>query len=189
MVYKDLFEAFVANKLVDERAHWDNQADDICYADPDPSFRAKIDEKQKRRFKGEELMNAVERDAYKSRAHCARVCEYEGYMDAEVEVDDDELALMKQDADAPRPKKTVLRYTKSTRSPLDRRCFQWRYHQGICCTGRSFRLGAPRRDVEGNARDDPESIWHSGWHLDYINKWIKAKGECEAPRWKVPDRL
>ncbi|KAG7118274.1 hypothetical protein HYQ44_005417 [Verticillium longisporum] len=77
----------------------------------------------------------------------------------------------------------------AARNPLDRRCFQYRYHNGICCTSRSFKLGAPRREAKGNKIDKPTDVWHSGWHLQGIEDWIKAKGECDEPRWKIPDKL
>ncbi|KAH6690608.1 hypothetical protein F5X68DRAFT_229920 [Plectosphaerella plurivora] len=186
LLLKDLYHAFVANKLVESRTHWDNMADDVCYANPDPAVRARLDPKLLKRVKNEGL-NGVERDAHKSLAHCAQVCEYEGYVDAEAD-DDEEAGITKQN-EKRAPTKKVLKYSKSKQNPLDRRCFQYRYHNGVCCTGRSFRLGAPRREVEGNVQDKPEDVWHSGWHLDHINAWIKAKGDCPAPRWKVPDKL
>lgn len=187
LLLKDLYQAFVANKLVESRTHWDNMADDVCYADPDPAVRARLDVKLTRRIKNSGL-NGVERDAYRSLAHCAQVCQYEGYVDAE---DQDETAITKQGDLAKRAPITdkILKAPKGSKNPLDRRCFQYRYHNGVCCTGRSFRLGAPRREVEGNVEDKPEDVWHSGWHLDYINEWIEAKGDCPAPRWKVPDKL
>lgn len=68
-----------------------------------------------------------------------------------------------------------------------RQCFQWRYHDGVCCVGKSFRQGKPRRpsweDREKLGED--RARWHSGWHVSGIRDWVDAMGECEAQWVKV----
>lgn len=198
---KDLYHAFIANKMVNYRAHWDNLSDDVCYIDPDPAIFNHLDEKMKRRQKKPSEMNRIEREAHKSVAHCSRVCEYEGlpvdYPENGVEepqewaqqhglVGDQDTSPSSQILE---PRDTSTSPPKPRMHPLNRRCFQYRYHNGVCCTSRSFKLGAPHRDAKANMPDKPENVWHSGWYLQGINDWIAAKGECREPKWKVPDKL
>ncbi|KAM0287244.1 hypothetical protein ACHAQH_000558 [Verticillium albo-atrum] len=210
ILMKDLYKAFVANKMVASRTHWDNLSEDVCYIDPSPLVRKNAEPKTLKREKKDADKNAVEAVAHTSLEACARVCQYEGVEDAyedaleeaEDEAERDASATPAADnAEGQNESSGLNRQTSSrrmrrqleqkmaARNPLDRRCFQYRYHNGVCCTGRSFKLGTPRREAKGNMADKPSDVWHSGWHMQGIQDWIAAKGECDGPRWKIPDKL
>ncbi|ROT41193.1 hypothetical protein SODALDRAFT_322382 [Sodiomyces alkalinus F11] len=229
ILMKDLYYAFIANKMINYRAHWDNLSDDVCYIDPDPAIFNHLDDKMKRRQKKRSDLNRIEKEAHKSVAHCAKVCEYEGLPvdPVENEAENPDIWTQQhglhgdQDANsAPRNNPTEGEAAGASGSPslvnsndpgaqqkgtleprdsiepprprihpLDRKCFQYRYHKGVCCTSRSFKLGVPRRDAKAHLPDKLEDVWQSGWHLQGISDWIAAKGECREPKWKVPDKL
>ncbi|OTB16748.1 glycosyltransferase family 31 protein [Daldinia sp. EC12] len=66
----------------------------------------------------------------------------------------------------------------------NRSCFQYRWHDEVCCTAKSFKLGAPKMPPDNG---DSKAKWVSGWHLKGINDWIDAMGECKKPAWKTPE--
>jgi hypothetical protein len=62
----------------------------------------------------------------------------------------------------------------------NRKCFQWRYHGGVCCTNRHFTLGKPKKVKSGSWKH------YSGWYLEGIQEWIEAAGECKDVMWVMP---
>ncbi|KAJ2898545.1 hypothetical protein MKZ38_003836 [Zalerion maritima] len=61
----------------------------------------------------------------------------------------------------------------------EKKCFQYRWHKGVCCTSSSFTLGVPKKSQS----DDRKDKMLSGWDLKGINDWIEAIGDCE-PLWR-----
>lgn len=57
-------------------------------------------------------------------------------------------------------------------------CFQFLYHDGLCASSLSFKLGKPNRSEQS-----PAKRWKSGWIVPKINKWIERQGECKKPIW------
>jgi hypothetical protein len=202
---KDIYDALVRPKMQIQRQDWDNLSDDVCFLNPDAQDRA--DEHVRNRQKNKNELTEVEKVAWKSPEHCARVCEGE-----DVPEDDewnkqevfgrhnnstDKTGDLPKDANAA----TALDTQKAQDSgPSDqaareawqlamrerrrnRTCFQYRWHDEQCCTARSFKLGAPKAKP---GSEDKKQKWISGWHLKGINDWIAAMGNCE-PAWKTPE--
>ena len=151
-------------------------AQDRCFIAPDEAAQQRAGQRERDRQLQEQDKTAVERRAHESPEACALVCEAAG-----LELDQTELAAHGTTEDQSRlimdkygEKKGDNRFT------MARQCFQWRFHEGVCCTGKSFSLGAPKREK------DPEKKWTSGWFVDGINDWIEAKGECHGPSWREP---
>lgn len=294
-------------KLTDYRADWDNMAEDVCFLNPDPKAQETAQRTYKDRQKKADELTDVERDAWRSRDHCAAVCAADpaGIDEEEEEEEgdhgDDEEAgeeadrwydhdedgtaegeggrrtekadgdgssqpdgtkrptgwwlsatqrrlkllagqknggemvkrdggvhsrhhhhhhkIRRGDGDGARGNDTASgeresrekqpRKNKAKSGHLasaevverrkSRKCFQWRYRDGVCCTSRSFRLGAPRHATweereaakarpgdKGGDRGEDDVRWHSGWHVDGIRDWVDAMGECEV-KWKTID--
>jgi hypothetical protein len=174
----------MAPKLVNYRADWDNLSDDVCYIDPTPAILEATDDVLKGRQKKPADLTDIEKEAHKSPEHCARVCQYEGRQKGEPE-DDLESEDEEEGSQSLRAREPMLDLIKSKEQKrkekaLARKCFQYRYHRGACCTSRSFKLGAPKK-----GKDDADK-WHSGWYVKGINNWVKAMGECTEPRWRQP---
>ena len=170
-----MYQAFFAPHLRDHRLDWDNFADDQCFISPDAAAQEAAGGHEKGRQKDELQKSLVEKRAHLSAAACAKVCEAAG-----LDIPDEELEQFKDEAERDKhirekykEKVTDLEWAKG------RRCFQWRYNKNVCCTASSFKLGKPK--VESNKEDR----WMSGWFVDGINDWIKAKGDCK-PEWKTP---
>lgn len=178
------------------RQDWDNLSDDVCYLNPDPDAQQRADEHARGRQKKEDEMNEVEKEAWKSWENCAKVCEYQDEPDEEewglrgvVERDEDapgrandtEMAedSSPSDAAARESRKKYMNEKKRNRS-----CFQYRWHDEVCCTAKSFKLGAPKMAPDSG---DSKDQWTSGWYLKGINDWIDAMGDCKKPAWKTPD--
>jgi hypothetical protein len=172
---KDLFETFVARHLKDYRSGWDNLADDVCYISQDQGVLSRADKVLKRRQKNPDEMTYVEKAAHQSPEACARVCEYEG-LDVDADLPTDHAPIESELQSALRARQRM--HEHDTDLKLNRKCFQWRYHDGVCCTSKSFKLGTPRRA----AQDEPE--WHSGWYMKGIEDWIESKGECKEVAWR-----
>jgi hypothetical protein len=137
------------------RKDWDNLSDDVCYINPDPSAQEQANEQDRDRQKKQDEMSEIEQEAWKSPENCARVCESE---------------IPEKDSNNKEKK-------------LERSCFQYRWHDEVCCTAKSFKLGEPKQ----GASDDEKSKWTSGWYMKGINDWIDAMGECTKPAWKIPE--
>lgn len=60
-------------------------------------------------------------------------------------------------------------------------CYQWYWHDEVCCMQTNFRLGRPMKKEEEPVR---RSI--SGWNVDKINRWIEEAGQCGS-RVEWPD--
>ncbi|KAH9906964.1 glycosyltransferase family 31 protein [Xylariomycetidae sp. FL2044] len=158
IMIRDLYEALIKPKMQVSRNDWDNLSDDVCYMSLDPNKQASAEGLARDRQKPEDEMNDIEKEAWKSAENCAKVCDsIEGNLDDESEND---------------------------KEKKNRSCFQWRWQDEICCTSRSFKLGAPKPSPD-NKQD--KSRWMSGWHLKGINDWIEAMGDCKEPAWKTPE--
>jgi len=57
-------------------------------------------------------------------------------------------------------------------------CFQFMYHDGVCASSTSFKLGRPNRSEQMLSKR-----YRSGWIVPKINKWIERQGECKKPIW------
>lgn len=57
-------------------------------------------------------------------------------------------------------------------------CFQFRYHDGVCSTSKSFKHGNPAKP-----EDKPKDRWMSGWDVDKIKAWVDEHDECDAIEW------
>ncbi|KAH6652765.1 hypothetical protein BKA67DRAFT_659440 [Truncatella angustata] len=201
LLIKDLYHGLIAPKMQVQRHDWDNLSDDVCYISSDADAQARAGDHEKGRQKKGHEMTQVEKDAWKSPKHCARVCEEEDVPDEdewelkqkvvprnpeEVEnaanASDTEKA---EDSDASDEAmreqwKTMLNEHKKSRT-----CFQYRWHDEVCCTARSFKLGAPKSKPD---EDKQKEQWVSGWDLKGINDWIDAMGECKEIAWKTPEK-
>ncbi|KAI8629851.1 glycosyltransferase family 31 protein [Xylariaceae sp. FL1651] len=152
LMIRDLYESLIAPKMQDTRENWDNGSDDVCYINPDPDAQERADGQARERQKTEDEMSAIEKEAWKSPENCAKVCESE---------------ILESDS-----------YDKDV--TLGRSCFQYRWHDDVCCTAKSFKFGEPKDD-------DSTTKWTSGWYLKGINDWIDATGKCTKPAWKTPE--
>ncbi|KAI2627328.1 glycosyltransferase family 31 protein [Hypomontagnella submonticulosa] len=196
LLIKDLYNGLIRPKMQVLRQDWDNLSDDVCYLNPDPDAQQRADEHARGRQKKEDEMNEVEKEAWKSWENCAKVCEYQDEPDEEewglrgvVERDEDapgrandtEMAedSSPSDAAARESRKKYMNEKKRNRS-----CFQYRWHDEVCCTAKSFKLGAPKMAPDSG---DSKDQWTSGWYLKGINDWIDAMGDCKKPAWKTPD--
>ncbi|OTA98813.1 glycosyltransferase family 31 protein [Hypoxylon sp. CI-4A] len=192
LLIKDLYEGLIRPKMQVVRENWDNLSDDVCYLNPDPDAQARAESQFRDRQKNNNEMNDVEKEAWKSWESCAKVCDSQDVIDEDLDslgydlmernnpgtADDTEKAedTSPSDAAARAAWKNAMNEKK-----LNRSCFQYRWHNEVCCTARSFKLGAPKM---APATSNPNAQWISGWHLKGINDWIEAKGECTKPEWK-----
>lgn len=181
-----------------QRKDWDNLSDDVCYINPDPSAQERADGHERGRQKSD--LTAVEKEAWKSPDHCARVCEDEDVPDDDEwelppeqilarDPTEEESAAVSSDtekAEDTGPSDEAMREqwkTQIREKKKSRTCFQYRWHDEVCCTSRSFKLGAPKKKP---GQDKSKERWVSGWDLKGINDWIEAVGECEV-EWKTPE--
>ena len=172
---KDLFETFVARHLKDYRQDWDNLSDDVCYIDQNPDILSRTEGTLKHRQKDPAQMTYIEKSAHLSATDCSRVCEYEG-LDIDANLPKDRPPTPEELQEALRTGQRLHEHDNAFR--LDRKCFQWRYHDGACCTSKSFKLGTPRHAGQN------EMGWHSGWYMKGIEDWIKSKGGCKEVAWR-----
>ncbi|KAI0414351.1 hypothetical protein F5X98DRAFT_349337 [Xylaria grammica] len=156
LMIKDLYDSLIAPKMQKARENWDNGSDDVCYINLDPDAQERADGHSRGRQRKEEEMSEIEKEAWKSPENCAKVCESE---------------LSAEDSD-----------DKEKR--LNRNCFQYRWHDEVCCTSKSFKFGEPKAKP---ADDDSKARWTSGWYMEGIKDWIDAMGECTEPAWKIPE--
>ena len=154
---KDLYDSLIAPKMRKSRENWDNGSDDVCYINPDPDAQERADGKSRDRQKKADEMSDIEKDAWKSPGNCAKVCE------SEIAPED----------------------SANKKKLLERSCFQYHWHDEVCCTAKSFKLGEPKRKPDDD--DDLKAKWTSGWYMEGIQDWIDAMGECEKPAWKIPE--
>lgn len=176
MQIKDLYHAFFKPHLTAYRKDWDNMSDDTCYISPDEKAQEEAGGHEKGRQRKEEEKSPVEKLAHTSRSACALVCESEGLNISQEEFDN-------LDSDLERSDFIQARYEQregDTNFKKDRKCFQWRYHQGICCTSKSFKFGKPRPE------NDKKNRWTSGWFVQGIHDWVDARGECDSVAWREP---
>ncbi|KAI1438369.1 glycosyltransferase family 31 protein [Xylaria sp. CBS 124048] len=157
LMMRDLYDSLIAPKMLDTREDWDNLSDDVCYINPDPVAQERANSQDRERQRNEDEMSEVEKEAWRSPEDCAKVCESE----------------IPNDGSASRKER------------LERECFQYRWHDEVCCTSKSFKLGKPVAKPRWEA--DPRASWISGWYLAGIQDWIDAKGECKRPAWKTPE--
>lgn len=153
---RDLYESLIAPKMRETRENWDNGSDDTCYISREPDAQERADGQARDRQKKEDDMSAIEKEAWKSPENCAKVCESEIPEEA----------------------------SNDKKKQRDRNCFQYRWHDEVCCTSKSFKLGEPKSKAAG---DDPKAKWTSGWYKKGIQDWINAMGECKEPAWKIPE--
>ncbi|RYC54367.1 hypothetical protein CHU98_g11843 [Xylaria longipes] len=157
LMIRDLYDSLIAPKMQETRENWDNGSDDVCYINRDPDAQERADGKAKDRQKKEEEMSDVEKEAWKSPENCGKVCE--------TEISDED--------------------SGNKEKQLDRNCFQYRWHDEVCCTSKSFKLGEPKPKLKDD--EDKKARWTSGWYLKGIHDWIEAMGECTEPAWKIPE--
>ncbi|SCV29360.1 uncharacterized protein FFB14_02509 [Fusarium fujikuroi] len=170
---REMYHQFWASQLEAEHDEWDNLSDDVCYIGFGPEAQGKATDHQKGRQKKENEKNAIEQHAHRSKEHCAMVCEAEN-----LDISEDDYYNLKDDKE--RNEMIRSRYSQKKGNKewhAGRRCFQWRYHNNVCCIARSFKRGKPRKEQK------PEEKWTSGWFVQGINDWIDAKGDC-TPKWK-----
>ncbi|KAF5621005.1 glycosyltransferase family 31 [Fusarium sp. NRRL 52700] len=170
---REMYHQFWAPQLEAEHDEWDNLSDDACYIGFGPEAQGKATDHQKGRQKKENEKNAIEQHAHRSKEHCAMVCEAEN-----LDISEDDYYNLKDDKE--RNEMIRSRYSQKKGDKewhAGRRCFQWRYHNNVCCIARSFKRGKPRKEQK------PEEKWTSGWFVQGINDWIEAKGDC-TPKWK-----
>ncbi|KAI0896669.1 glycosyltransferase family 31 protein [Annulohypoxylon nitens] len=196
LLIRDLYEGLIRPKMQVARQNWDNLSDDVCYINRDPKAQQRADGSLRDRQKDENDMNDVEKEAWKSPENCAKVCGSQDVPDEEEwdlhgvvgrnsndpsTANDTEVAedTSPSDAAAREAWKNSMNEKKRNRS-----CFQYRWHEEVCCTAKSFKLGAPKAAPDD---DNPNGKWVSGWHLKGINDWIDAMGECTKPEWKSPE--
>ncbi|KAL4725171.1 hypothetical protein ACLX1H_007317 [Fusarium chlamydosporum] len=172
---REMYHEFWAPNLEAEHDEWDNLSDDVCYIGFGPEAQGKASDHQKNRQRKEADKNAVEQQAHRSKEHCAKVCESEG-----LDISENDYYSLKDDNQ--RNKLIKDRYNQKRGDKNwrgSRRCFQWRYHNNVCCVAKSFKRGKPRKEAK------PAEKWTSGWFVQGINDWIDAKGDC-TPNWKDP---
>jgi hypothetical protein len=174
---QNMYHTFMAPHLIPHRDVWDNLSDDTCYVGQDEKEQERAGSLEKNRQKEEKDKNAIEKLAHKSPEACALVCESAG-----LDVSEDEFNAL----DSDQARHEFIRQKYDERAPMDtgfkkdRKCFQWRYNRGACCTSRSFKLGKPRK--EGREEDK----WTSGWFTQGINDWIDTQDACDEPAWREP---
>ncbi|TGJ81491.1 hypothetical protein E0Z10_g7273 [Xylaria hypoxylon] len=156
LMIKDLYDSLIAPKMRKTRENWDNGSDDVCYINPDPGAQERADGQARDRQRKEDEMSEIEKTAWKSPENCAKVCETE---------------ISAEDSDNKEKK-------------LQRNCFQYRWHDEVCCTSKSFKFGEPKPKPAGL---DLKAKWTSGWYMEGIKDWIDAMGECTKPAWKIPE--
>ncbi|KAI1273451.1 hypothetical protein F5Y07DRAFT_253496 [Xylaria sp. FL0933] len=156
LLIKDLYDSLIAPKMQQTRENWDNGSDDVCYINPDPDAQERADGHARDRQRKEDEMSEIEKEAWKSPENCAKVCESE---------------ISEEDSD-----------NKEKR--LSRECFQYLWHDEVCCTSKSFKLGEPKSKLQDG---ESKEKWTSGWYLEGIQDWIDAMGECTKPAWKIPE--
>lgn len=101
------------------------------------------------------------------------------YMDPDVEHEEKHRKLAKTKGLTPLEKKAHVSFNACRQTcSSNPDCFQYRYHQGICSTGRSFSLGRPMKK-EMRMGDK----WLSGWDTDKINNWIEERRDCGELVW------
>lgn len=165
--------------LVSFRRDWDNLSDDTCYLSPDPEAQEHAGGKERDRQKPENEKTPIEKRAHESPAACAKVCEAAG-----LDLPWEELEKIENDVDRGHFIREHydqrIAHDEDGGFRRDRSCYQWRYQKGQCCTSKSFRFGATKR--EGNDEDR----WTSGWYVRGIKDWIEARGECTEVEWKEP---
>ncbi|KAI0534980.1 hypothetical protein GGR58DRAFT_480810 [Xylaria digitata] len=156
LMIKDLYDSLIAPKMKKTRENWDNASDDVCYINPDPDAQDRADGQARDRQRKQDEMSEVEKVAWKSPENCAKVCE------SEISAND----------------------AGDKEKRLNRNCFQYRWHDEVCCTSKSFKLGEPKSKPSD---DNSKAKWTSGWYLEGIQDWIDAMGECTKPAWKIPE--
>ncbi|KHN96980.1 uncharacterized protein MAM_05089 [Metarhizium album ARSEF 1941] len=175
--YRHLYRQFVQPHMVHVRRDWDNLSSGTCYVGPEDEDR--VSDCVRSRRKPESEKNIVEKQAHKSPAACAKVCEAEG-----LEISDADFSS--PSTETARAELVRKRYDdKAGRDAsfrLNRTCFQWKYEHGVCVTSPTFTLGVPR-PVSGDWKY--EKVVTSGWFVRGIEDWADAMGNC-PPRWKEP---
>ncbi|KAI1085139.1 glycosyltransferase family 31 protein [Whalleya microplaca] len=195
LLIKDLYDGLIRPKMQVSRENWDNLSDDVCYLNPDPGAQQRADTQSRERQKKESDLNSVEKEAWRSWEHCAKVCASE-----DVPEDEDwgqhEIMTRQQDEPVTSSDTVGAEDTSPSHAPAregwkksmkekkrNRSCFQYSWHDEVCCTAKSFKLGSPKSAPPNN---DQKMMWRSGWHLKGINDWIDAMGECKKPAWVKP---
>jgi hypothetical protein len=185
LIFKEVYEHFIAPHLRNYRVDWDNLSEDVCYISPDPTLRRNAPRRAVDREKKGDKLTPVERNAYRSPYHCSKVCEYEGY-EGELPESVNEKNAGPDDFDDPGDEEAETEQGRENKKPLrkklggDRQCFQWLCHQGVCCTAQYFTLGRPKRVKPGILK------WHAGWYVQGVQEWIEAAGECKDVLWVTP---
>ncbi|KAI0012692.1 glycosyltransferase family 31 protein [Xylariaceae sp. FL0662B] len=196
LLIRDIYDGLIKPKMQVSRENWDNLSDDVCYLNPDPEAQERADEQSRTRQKKENEMNEVEKEAWRSWENCAKVCASEDVPDEE-DWERTEIMARQQggtdtanhveDVEDTSPSDAVVRAIRKKsmdEKKRNRSCFQYRWNNEVCCTAKSFKLGAPKSSSQNN---DHKGKWMSGWHLKGINDWIDAMGECKKPAWKTPE--
>lgn len=172
-----MYHTFFAPKLTSQRQDWDNLSWDKCYIAQNAPSQDKAQPDEIKRQVPESEKNAVERRAHIGPKSCSLVCVAEG-----IDISNEEYDAVYPDE---QKRETFVMDKYDERSKVkawnkERKCFQWRFHDGVCCTSRSFKLGAPRREKEEAKK------WVSGWFVRGIENWVGARGDCGKIEWKDP---
>lgn len=175
--YRHLYHQFFEPHIAYFRRNWDNLSNGVCYIGPEDQSR--LGEWYKSQQKPESEKNIVEKYAHRSAAACAKVCEAEG-----LDISDAEFSSLGTEME--RGKYVREKYEKKAKSDtlfkLNRKCFQWKYENGVCFTSPTFTLGNPTEKPEEGK--DGGTVT-SGWFVQGISDWVETMGNC-ALDWKEP---
>lgn len=180
---KDLYFGLVSRHIQDKRQDWDNLSDDVCYLNPDQAAQERATARERDRQRPLDQLTDAEKVAWKSPENCAKVCELEDVTDEE----EDEIKAYPRTEHSEDTSFSDSADREARRKELDekkrgRTCFQYRWHQEVCCTSKSFKLGSPM-----SKPSDKKDRWVSGWHLKGIKDWIETADKCTEPAWKNPE--
>jgi hypothetical protein len=149
----------------------------VCYVGPDDQDR--VSDSIKRQQKPEAEKTIVEKYAHRSAAACAKVCEAEG-----LDISDAEFSSLVTETDRGRfVREKYEEKAKSGAFRLSRKCFQWKYENGVCFTSPTFTFGNPTQEPKEG--DGDEGAVTSGWFVKGIHDWVDAMGHC-ALDWIEP---
>jgi hypothetical protein len=187
LLIKDLYHGLIAPKMQVQRQDWDNLSDDVCYINPDHDAQARAGDHERGRQKKKTDLTEIEEEDVPDEDEwelgqkvVPRDSEPDGGENAATANDTEKAEDSGPSDEAMRKQwKTVMDERKKSRT-----CFQYRWHDEVCCTARSFKLGAPKAKPD---HDKQMERWVSGWDLKGINDWISAMGECTEVAWKTPE--
>ncbi|KAI8958877.1 glycosyltransferase family 31 protein [Daldinia sp. FL1419] len=75
MRFKDIYQEFVAQKLMARRDDWDNLSEDVRYVDPDPAEQYPKWQRDSTEKLNRHIRTGIELTAHKSFEHCRELCD------------------------------------------------------------------------------------------------------------------